>query len=127
MEKKWGSEHCWRSQRSLSSLDTMVWYVWWNRHSRSRPTMLPIEQAQRVARGITKSRIIAGPERVPHGFYIARSTCYKAGTLPETALEMLASLIFMRTTEEALCRLIGLCLTAEAMWAFRLYNLGQLL
>ncbi len=40
---------------------------------------------------------------------------------------MLASLIFMRTTEEALCRLIGLCLTAEAMWAFRLYNLGQLL
>lgn len=60
LEKKCGSEHCCSSQRSLSSLATMDWYVWWNRHSRSSPAMLATAQAHRVASGTMNSRIILG-------------------------------------------------------------------
>ena len=39
--------------------------------------------------------------------------------------EMLGSMIFAHwSNTEALLRLVGLCLSAEAMWAFRLYGMS---
>ena len=74
-EKKWGSEHCWSSHRSVSSFATMAWYVWWNRHRRSSPAMPATAQQQMVASGTINScsmrspgrgaQYIAGPEHCP--------------------------------------------------------------